>query len=107
MSSIGTHLTAMFDVSGGTWFLFCLISGIAVWLIRNSLASSITVIFIFPTVLFLALLVNHICLFNGLFDPKKMADWLIWTIMAATAGTLGGIGLAAAIAQFWDRDAKA
>ncbi len=107
MTSLGAHLTAMFDVSGGTLFLFCMICGTSVWLIRNSLASSAAALLIFPAGMFLTLLVNYFMLSNGMFDPKKMADWLIWTIMAATVGSLSDIGLTAAIAQLWDRNEKA
>jgi hypothetical protein len=107
MAMVMTHLAGMFDVTGGTLFLFCLICGAAVWLIRNSLANVLTTLLLFPTILFLALLVNYICVSNALFDPKKMADWLIWTIMAATAGVFGGIGIAAVVAQVWDRDVQA
>jgi hypothetical protein len=106
MTTISDHIAAIFDVTSGTMMLFCFISSVAVWLIRNSLSSSLAMVMIFPLVLGLSLIANYSCLSLGLYDPKKMADWLIWTIFSATAGALVGIGSIAAMAQLSDNKAN-
>lgn len=103
MTSLSTHFAAMFDIDSSSWVLFTLICGSAVWLMRNHLANILTVILIFPLVMFLSLAINHLCMTNGLFDPKKMSDWMIWTIMCATAGTMFGLAIIAVTARMWER----
>jgi NADH:ubiquinone oxidoreductase subunit 6 (subunit J) len=103
MTKISAHMIAMVDVGTSTLLLFGLICGGAVWLMRNHLANILTVILIFPLVLGLSLIVNHILMTLGIFDPKKMADWMIGTITAATAGVMFGLGIMAVCARMWER----
>ncbi len=103
MEPVKAHLFAMVDVGTSTLVLFGLICGTSVWLMRNHLANIMTVILIFPLVFGLSLLVNYVCMSLGLFDPKKMADWMIATISAATLGTMGGLGIMIVTAHMWDR----
>jgi hypothetical protein len=103
METISAHLAAMVDIDTSTFMLFGLICGSAVWLMRNHLANILTVILIFPLVLGLSLIVNYICLQMGLFDPKKMADWMIGTISAATVGLMGGLAIMSVTARMWER----
>jgi hypothetical protein len=103
METISAHLGAMVDVGTSTLVLFGLICGSAVWLMRNHLANILTVVLIFPLVFGLSLLVNYLSLSYGMFDPKKMADWMIGTILAATIGTMFGLGIIAVCARMWER----
>jgi hypothetical protein len=101
------HSAAMFDVSGGTIFLIMFIGGTATMLIRNHLASVFSLIIVFPLILLCSFAINYMCLLGGMYDVKKMADWMIWTIMASTAGTFTGIGIVAATAWAYDREEAA
>jgi hypothetical protein len=101
--SVAEHLGAMFDVGGSTLVLFTLICGSAVFLISNKVASVFTLIAIFPMAMLLSLVTYYACTVMGLFDPKKMADWLIWSIMAATSGTMIVIGSTVIISSAIDR----
>ena len=103
MKTISAHLIAMVDVGTSTLVLFGLICAAAVWLMRNHLANILTMILIFPLVFSLSLIVNHIFMSSGMFDPKKMADWLIGTISAATVGVMFGLGIMAVCARMWER----
>lgn len=103
MEKLATHLAAMVDVGTSTLLLFGFICGSAVWLMRNHLANILTVILIFPLVFGLSLVVNYASMSFGIFDPKKMADWLIGTITAATAGVMFGLAIMAVCARMWER----
>ena len=97
----------MTDLDSSTWVLFTLICGSAVWLMRNHLANILTVILIFPLVMALSIAINYVAATNGLFDPKKMSDWMIWTIIAATAGTMFGLAIIAVTARMWEHQPNA
>jgi fucose 4-O-acetylase-like acetyltransferase len=103
MSFLSTHLAQMIDLDASTYVFLGSICTIAVWLMRNSLANIMTVILVYPLVLLLSLLANHIFMATGVFDPKKMADWLIGTISAATIGLMLGLAIIAVTARMWER----
>lgn len=106
MTNLSAHLAAIIDIDSSTWVLFTLICGSSVWLMRNHLANILTVILIFPLVMFLSLAINYASATHGLFDPKKMSDWMIWTIMSATAGTMVGLAIIAVTARMWERQSS-
>jgi hypothetical protein len=101
--SVAEHLSAMLDVGGSTLFLFTLICGGAVFLISSKVASVFTLVAVFPMAMLLSIVTYYICAVLGLFDPKKMADWLVWTIMAGTSGTMLVIGSTVIISATMDR----
>jgi hypothetical protein len=103
METLSAHLTAMVDVGTSTLMLFAMICGAVVWLMRNHLANILTVVLIFPLVFGLSLVFNYISMIFGFFDPKKMADWMIGTISAATVGTLVGLAIISVCARMWER----
>ena len=103
METINKHLAAMMDVETSTMVMFGLICGAAVWMMRNYLANILTVILIFPLVFGLTLAVNYVCMSYGMFDPKKMSDWLVGTISAATMGVMLGLAIIAVTARMWER----
>lgn len=103
MSLLSTHLEQMTSLDTSTYVLLGLICGAAVWLMRDYLANILTVILIYPLILGLSLLANHVFMVSGMFDPKKMADWMIGTICAATLGVLLGLVIIAVSARMWER----
>ncbi len=104
MQSLIAHLTAVVDVGTTTLVSLGLICGAAVWFMRNHLANILTVALIFPLVFTLSLIVNYISTSFGVFDPKKMAEWIISIISSATIGTVLGLGVIAVCAHMWERE---
>lgn len=103
MTTLTKHLVAMFEVDGGTLAIIVAIACVAVFMMRNHLANILTVILIFPLMLLLSIVAHYIVLVSGLYDPKKLADWLIWTITSATVGTMAGLAIVALTAMMWER----
>lgn len=92
------------EVGGSTLFLLTLICGAAVWIIRNHVTSVFVLLLVFPTALAASLIAYHACEVLNLFNIKNMGEWLIWTIMAATGGTLATLGLTVMLGSLLDRD---
>ncbi len=80
-----------------------LICGVAAFFIKDCLAHPPFVMFIYPCLLIFSILTQYFFLHAGLFTPKKLDQWLTWTLLASTCGTLVGTGLLAAVAIVRDR----
>lgn len=103
MTGSDSFLAQMFEISGGTWFLFCLIGGSALIVIRNHVPNALLLVVTFPIVLVMSVAIFHVSRVLLLFNPDKMADWLAWTIMTGTAGTMIGIGFVVLVGRVQDR----
>lgn len=104
MDVLMKHLTDMVSIDGASWTLILLICGTAMWIVRDHMPNIGITILILPLMLGLSLLVNYAMILLEFFAANKMAEWLVWTIVAATIGTLGGISVIAVLARFMDRE---
>ena len=105
MTGPDSLLAQMFEISGATWFLFCMIGGVALFVIRNHVADPLLLLVTFPLVVLMSVALFHVCRVLLLFNPDKMADWMAWTIMTGTAGTMLGIGFVVMVGRLQDRPA--
>ena len=80
-----------------------LICAVAAFFIKDCLDHPPFVMFIYPCLLIFSILAQYFFLQAGLFTPKKLDQWLTWTLLASTCGTLFGTGLLAAVAIVRDR----
>jgi hypothetical protein len=101
--NIAKHFMNIFEIAGSTLFILGLISGIAVWKIRDYLANTGLLVLIFPLVLFLSMTVQYVFTVHEFYAPKKMAEWLMWTIGAGTIGTTVGIAIVVMLSRLWER----
>jgi hypothetical protein len=97
------HLEGIADLGTSTFVALALICSVAIYFMRDYLANILTVLLILPVMFGVAVLCTYVCLFYGFFDPKKMADWIVSTIMSGAVGALSGIATAAVCARAWDR----
>jgi hypothetical protein len=80
-----------------------LICAVAAFFIKDCLAHPPVVLFIYPLLLIFSILAQYVFEQAELFTPKKLDQWLTWTLLASTCGTLIGTGLLAAVAIVRDR----
>jgi len=103
MSFLIKHLDGLLTMDWQTLTLLAVICAVAAFFIKDYMANPLLVIFIYPFLLFFSVLVQYF--FNQLefFSPKKLDQWIMWTIMASLCGTIIGTGLVACIAALRDR----
>jgi len=110
MSFFSQHIDNLLQMGG--WLLqmdwqtiaaLALICAVAAFFIKDCLAHPPFVMFIYPCLLIFSILTQYFFLQAGLFTPKKLDQWLTWTLLASTCGTLVGTGLLAAVAIVVDR----
>jgi len=71
--------------------------------IKDCLAHPPFVIFVYPFLLIFSILAQYFFLQAELFTSNKLDQWLTWTLLASTCGTLSGTALLAAVALVRDR----
>ena len=65
----------------------------AAFFIKDYLANPLLVIFVYPILLFFSILVQYFFNQLELYSPKKLDQWLMWTIMASICGTFIGTAI--------------
>jgi ABC-type transport system involved in cytochrome c biogenesis permease component len=96
-------ILGMFDVSVGTWALLSLIGISALIVVRNHLSSLLVTVAAFPLILACSLIAYHVSRTMMWFNEDKMADWLAFTIINGTVGTMVAIMVVAVAGRLQDR----
>lgn len=107
MTAVSAFIGGLGEIDGSTLFLFTIICGSVVWTIRNHVSSVFVLLLVFPVAFVASMVAYHACELLGLFNIKKMAEWLIWTILSATAGTMITLGLTVVVGTMLDKDTSA
>ena len=103
MSFLAKHIDSLLLMDWQTLTLLAVICAIAAFFIKDYMANPLLVIFIYPFLLLFSILAQYFFNQLELFSPKKLDQWLMWTILASIAGTIVGTGLVACIAVLRDR----
>ena len=102
-----TFLNKMMDdimlIDSSTLGLIGCVAAIACIIIRNHLTQPIMAILIFPVMFGISVLTYYVFHLNELFMADKYDQWLLWTMLASTVGTVIGISLCALISTYVDR----
>jgi hypothetical protein len=106
MTSTWTHLSGIFEIDGSSLFVFTMICGSTVMLLSKKVASVFTLVAVFPFSMLLSMTLYHVSTTQAMFDPKNMADWLVWSIVSALTATLMITGLSIIVHGFFDHSGK-
>jgi formate/nitrite transporter FocA (FNT family) len=63
--------------------------------LKDYLASPIYAIFAFPVLFILSVVVQYLFILGEVYPPRKIDQWLMWTIMASICGNILGIAIVA------------
>jgi hypothetical protein len=103
MDYLGKHLDGLLQTDWQTLVLLALICGLAAYFIKEYLANPPLIIFVYPVLVLLSLLVQYAFLQMDVFSPRKLDQWLMWTVLASIIGTTVGTCLIAGLAVWRDR----
>jgi hypothetical protein len=103
MNTLLTHLENIVSVGSGTLVVISLLCATACYFVKEYLAQPPMIIFIFPVMVFFGLLAFYIFVTTEQFQPKKMDQWLMWTILAAICGAVVGIAIVTILAAVRER----
>lgn len=97
MELVLKHLSNIYAMDRPTIIVICVLCAIAGYVIKEYLTSPIMVVFVYPVLVLFSVLVQYGFLHFELFPPKKIDQWLMWTIMASICGNILGIAAVAMV----------
>lgn len=80
----------------------CVMSAYA---LKEYMANPVLVIFVYPVLFIFSVLIQYGIISLELYAPKKLDQWLMWTIMASICGNTLAIALVAWMGRFIDGSA--
>jgi hypothetical protein len=103
MHFLSKHIDSLLLTDWQTLVLLGLICALASYFIKDYLANPPFVIFLYPFLVLFSVLCQYLFLQFDLFSPKKLDQWLTWTVVGSICGTAIGMGLIAFVAMVRDR----
>lgn len=103
MGPLTAQLTAMFEIDAKTWTMIFFVTGLAVYIMRHS-ANIFQMLFFVPMAMLFSIMANHALVLLHIYQPTKLAEWMVWIIAAATAGNLVAIAIVVTAAGMMDRE---
>lgn len=91
MDEVIKHLSNIYAMDRSTLAVICVLCLMSAYVVKDYMASPIMVIFVYPILVLLSVLVQYAFLVTELFPPKKLDQWLMWTIFSAICGNIIGI----------------
>ncbi len=103
MSFIIRHFSELMAMDWQTLAVIAVLCGGACYFIKEYLSFPPMVLFIFPVLVFFSMLAQYSFVQLEIFPPKKVDQWLMWTILASIVGTIVGLGLIAGLINLRER----
>jgi hypothetical protein len=97
------HVEGLLSVDWRTLAVIAVLCGFAAYFIKDYLANPPMVIFVYPVLVFFSVLAHYMILQAEIYQPKKLDQWLMWTVLASIGGTFVGIVLVATLATMRER----
>ena len=96
------HLEGVTAMDWPTLAVICVLCALASYFLKEYLANPPMIVFVYPVLVGLSLLVQHLFILGDFYAPKKLDQWLVWTILATICGTVVGTCLVAGLAAMRD-----
>jgi hypothetical protein len=103
MSFLVKHFYDILAMDWQTLAVIVVLCGGASYFIKEYLSSPPLVILVFPVLVLFSILAQYLFVQLELFPPKKIDQWLMWTILASIVGTIVGLGLVAGLISLRER----
>jgi hypothetical protein len=103
MSFLARHFNDLLGMDWQTLVVIAVLCGFASYFIKEYLATPPLIIFLYPLLVLFSVLTQYLFTQIELFPPKKLDQWLMWTIMASICGTIIGTCLVAGMITLRER----
>jgi len=103
MSKVISHLESILSPDWATLAVVAVLCAIAAYVAKEYLAHPPMIVFVYPVMIFFALAGYYLFLATEQFNPKKIDQWLMWTILASISGTVIGVVAVTLLAALRER----
>ena len=106
MTSLIKSIEGLVALDWQTLAVIAVLCAFAAFFIKEYLANPPMIIFVYPLLVFFSILAQYFFIAIEAYSPKKLDQWLMWTIMSAIIGTITGTGLVACVLTLRERIAN-
>ena len=106
MDEVIKHLNNIYAMDQATLGVLCVLCAVAAFALKDYLAFPIMAIFAYPVLVLCSVLVQYTFILGELYVPRRIDQWLMWTIMAAICGNIVGIALVAGLGRLRDASTR-
>ncbi len=103
MSVLIENVSMFYEIDSSTYLMIAFFCGWAGYLVRTRIANAAFLMFLYPLFCIVAFTAYAFAIHMELFSPKRHAEWVMYTIFAASVGAIIGIGLVAILRRFQDK----
>ena len=102
MTDLLKHIDNIIAMDWQTIAVICALCAVAAYFLKEYLANPPMIIFVYPLIVVLSILVQYGFVVAEIFPPRKLDQWLMWTILASICGTITGTALIAGLMTLRD-----
>jgi hypothetical protein len=103
MTFLAKHLGEILSTDWQTLAVIAVLCALSGYFLREYLANPPMIVFVYPVLMLFSVIIQYVFVQAELFPPKKLDQWLMWTILAAILGNMIGILVVAGLATLRDR----
>jgi hypothetical protein len=103
MAVLIDQLTLFYDIDSSTYLMIAFFCGWAAYVIKDRIANASFLMFLYPFFCIISFTAYALAIHMELFSPKRHAEWVMYTIFAASIGATIGIALVAVMRRVQDR----
>jgi hypothetical protein len=95
MDEVIKHVSNIWAMDRATLAVICGLCAVAAFALKEYMANPVLVVFVYPVLFLFSVLIQYIFILAEVYPPRKLDQWLMWTIMASICGNILGIALVA------------
>jgi hypothetical protein len=103
MSAMIDKIAMFYEIDSSTYLMIAFFCGWAGYLVRTRIANAAFLMFLYPLFCIVAFTAYAFAIHLELFSPKRHAEWVMYTIFAASVGATIGIGVVAILRRIQDK----
>jgi hypothetical protein len=102
MSEILKHMENIWAMDRPTLAVIAGLCIMASYALKDYMANPVLIVFVYPILFLFSVLVQYGFILGELYPPRKLDQWLMWTIMASICGNIIGIAFVAWLGRLSD-----
>lgn len=102
MDELIKHLGNIYAMDRATLAVIGTLCAVATYALKDYMANPIFGIFAFPVLFIISVLIQYAFILGEFYVPRKIDQWLMWTIVASICGSIAGIALVAGFGRLRD-----
>lgn len=102
MDDIVKHLYNIIEMDRATLAVIAALCAMSAFALKEYMANPVLVIFVYPVLFLSSTLIQYGIILLELYPPRKLDQWLMWTIMASICGNILAIAFVAWMGRLVD-----